>query len=187
MRPEGCRLNIFQKRQPVVTKNSIFNDPVIPIGILAEKVGLSLSAVRKYETEGLIIPHRTASGRRLFSQEDIDRVLYIKHLIRNIGLNIEGIRRLQSLLPCWSLYDCSEESRNHCKAYLEATRSCWSIKNLDCKLRNDGCRECDIYRFGTLCIEDIKRILFNQNSGEYGSNDLGSLLNKKCTEGGNDA
>jgi len=39
-------------------------DPVIAIGTLAEKVGLSVSAIRKYELAGLIISHRAASGHR---------------------------------------------------------------------------------------------------------------------------
>ena len=50
------------------------DDPLIPIGVLAERVGLSVSAIRKYENESLIIAHRTDSGHRLFSREDIDRV-----------------------------------------------------------------------------------------------------------------
>ncbi|NQT40396.1 MAG: MerR family DNA-binding transcriptional regulator, partial [Planctomycetes bacterium] len=49
-------------------------DPLIPIGVLAERVGLSVSAIRKYENESLIIAHRTDSGHRLFSHEDIGRV-----------------------------------------------------------------------------------------------------------------
>jgi len=164
--------------------NSILNDPVIPIGVLAEKVGLSLSAVRKYETEGLIIPHRTASGRRLFSQEDVYRVQHIKHLIHDVGLNIEGIRRLQSLLPCWNFYQCSEKARDECEAYKESTRSCWTIKHLDCKLRNDDCRKCDIYRFGTLCIEDIKHLLYDRQLVEERRRNMSAFLTKRCTEGG---
>ena len=73
-------------------------DPVISIGVLAQKVGLSVSAVRKYEAEGLIIAHRTASGHRLFSPEDISRVRNVHHMIQDSGLNVEGIRRMQALL-----------------------------------------------------------------------------------------
>ena len=74
------------------------DDPVISIGVLAQRVGLSVSAVRKYENEGLIIAHRTDSGHRLFSLEDIKRVRNIQHMIQDLGLNIEGIRRMQALL-----------------------------------------------------------------------------------------
>ena len=87
------------------------NDPVISIGVLAERVGLSVSAVRKYENEGLVIAHRTSSGHRLFSHEDIDRVRNIHRTIQDVGLNIEAIRRMQALLPCWDLLPCTEECR----------------------------------------------------------------------------
>ena len=60
------------------------DDPLIAIGALARKVGLSVSAVRKYENEGLIIAHRTASGHRLFSHEDISRVRNIQHMIQKL-------------------------------------------------------------------------------------------------------
>ncbi|MHC4802618.1 MAG: MerR family transcriptional regulator [Planctomycetota bacterium] len=76
------------------------NDPLISIGVLAQQVGLSVSAVRKYENDGLILAHRTDSGHRLFSYEDIGRVQNIQHLIQDLGLNTEGIRRMQALLPC---------------------------------------------------------------------------------------
>ena len=56
--------------------NSNSLDPVISIGTLAKKVGLSVSAIRKYEEEGLIISHRIESGHRLFSYEDVQRLSY---------------------------------------------------------------------------------------------------------------
>ena len=84
---------------PEAEPHQTIDDPVISIGVLAQKVGLSVSAVRKYENEGLLIAQRTESGHRLFSHEDVTRVRNIQHLIQDLGLNIEGIRRLQSLLP----------------------------------------------------------------------------------------
>ena len=51
------------------------DEPMISIGTLAAKVGLSVSSVRHYENEGLIIPFRTESGRRLYSIEDVARLL----------------------------------------------------------------------------------------------------------------
>ena len=85
--------------------NHDMTDPVISIGILADKVGLSVSAIRKYERAGLIFSHRTNSGHRMFSFEDIERIKIIQYMIKVLGFNIEGIRRLQSLLPCWDTGD----------------------------------------------------------------------------------
>jgi len=138
-------------------------DPVISIGVLAQKVGLSVSAVRKYENEGLVIAHRTPSGHRLFSHGDISRVRSIQHLIQDLRLNIEGIRRMQALLPCWELLPCPAETSHSCPAYKDSARPCWMIKGLDCTPQGNECRQCAVYRFGSLCTEDIKQLLHDQN------------------------
>jgi DNA-binding transcriptional MerR regulator len=135
------------------------DDPVISIGVLAERVGLSVSAVRKYENEGLLIAHRTPSGHRLFSREDIRRVEHIQHLIQDLGLNIEGIRRMQALVPCWRLLPCDEQARRECSAYQDTKRPCWTIKGMSCAPQGNECRACPVYRLGSLCTEDIKHLL----------------------------
>jgi MerR family transcriptional regulator/heat shock protein HspR len=125
-------------------------DPLISIGTLARRVGLSVSAIRKYESEGLVIAHRTASGHRMFSHEDIDRVMIIHHLIRNVGLNMEGIRRLLAMLPCWEL---SSEDK-------DSAKPCWVIRGAGDPGQAERCRVCAVYRFGSQCTQDIKEIVF---------------------------
>jgi MerR family transcriptional regulator/heat shock protein HspR len=142
------------------------DDPVMAIGVLARKVGLSVSAVRKYEREGLLIAHRTDSGHRLFSHEDIKRVNNIQHLIQDLGLNLEGIRRLQSLLPCWKLLPCTKEARASCPARRDDRRPCWMIKGLPCAPQGNECRQCPVYRFGSLCIQDVKKLLYEDNGAQ---------------------
>lgn len=155
------------------------DDPVIAIGVLAKKVGLSVSAVRKYEHEGLILAHRTDSGHRLFSHEDVERVRGIQHMIQQLGLNIEGIRRMQALLPCWELLPCSEETRQRCPAYKDNTRPCWMINGLDCAPRGNECRQCLVYRYGSLCTHDIKRLLHDQNDVRSAGAAIRELLQRR--------
>lgn len=154
-------------------------NPLISIGVLARDVGLSVSAIRKYESEGLIIAHRTDSRHRLFSQEDISRVRNIQHMIQDLGLNIEGIRRMQALLPCWDLLPCRGETRKSCPAYRDNTRPCWTIKGLDCAPRGNECRQCVVYRFGSLCTEDIKRLLHDQNDVQNAGAAIKELIQRK--------
>ena len=154
------------------------DDPVISIGVLAQKVGLSVSAVRKYENEGLLIAHRTASGHRLFSREDIDRVRNIQHMIQDLGLNVAGIRRIQALLPCWDLLPCHLETRNDCPAYKDNTRPCWTIRGLDCAPQGNECRQCPVYRFGSLCAEGIKCLLYEQDDSQNASPAIQELLQR---------
>ncbi len=155
------------------------DDPVISIGVLAQKVGLSVSAVRKYENEGLIIAHRTAAGHRLFAHEDIDRVRNVQHMIQDLGLNVAGIRRMQALLPCWELLPCRAETRAKCPAYKDNTQPCWMIRGLDCAPQGNECRRCPVYRFGSLCTEDIKRLLYDQDGLQEAGTAIKKLMQLK--------
>lgn len=148
---------------PETSNQHALDDPVISIGVLAERVGLSVSAIRRYENQRLIIAHRTATGHRFFSYEDIARVRNIQHMIQDLGLNIEGIRRLQALLPCWDLLPCGGETRKCCAAYGASDRPCWMTVGRDRGSQDDTCRQCVVYRFGSLCTPEIKRLLHDQN------------------------
>ncbi|NOZ24018.1 MAG: MerR family transcriptional regulator [Planctomycetes bacterium] len=141
-------------------------DPVIPIGVVAEKVGLSVSAIRKYETEGLIIPHRTPTGRRMYSLEDIERVRAIQHMIQGLGLNMEGIRRLLAMLPCWRLSSLRPRERDACPAFNDTAKPCWMSDSPKCAPEKDKCRICPVYRYGTQHTEHIKRLVFSQTDDE---------------------
>lgn len=141
-------------------------EPVISIGTLAKKVGLSVSAIRKYEEEGLIISNRVESGHRLFSYEDVQRLITIQHLIKNLGFNIEGIRRMQAILPCWNLLPCEKNERDNCLAFKGSTKPCWMIKDAHCTLRGNECRKCEVYRFGTLFTESIKELVHNNDENK---------------------
>jgi MerR family transcriptional regulator/heat shock protein HspR len=155
-----------------------FNDPMISIGTVADKLNVSVSTIRKYEAEGLILPHRTDSGHRLFSLEDIDRIRMIQHLIQERGLNIEGIRRLQALLPCWNILPCTLKKWNTCPAFEDNTKPCWMIKGLDCVKQGNECRKCQVYRFGSLHIEDIKHVVHGEAKDKGISKKINELIDQ---------
>ena len=51
---------------------------LLSIGDVAERIGLSLRSIRYYEEVGLAIPSaRTKGGHRLYSEDDVDRLLLI--------------------------------------------------------------------------------------------------------------
>ncbi len=135
------------------------HDPVMSIGTAARKVGLSISALRKYESEGLLLFHRTQSGRRMLSQADIKRIEVIQHLINRRGLNLEGIRRLLAILPCWKMKPCTAEQREQCAAYLDSLQPCWMLNDSVCRETGSVCRECSVYRYGAYFTDDIKTLL----------------------------
>jgi len=71
--------------------------PVYVISVAAELVRVHPRTLRIYELEGLICPARTRTNIRLYSENDIRRVLWIRHLTRNLGVNLAGVRVLFEL------------------------------------------------------------------------------------------
>ncbi len=71
--------------------------PVYVISVAAELVRVHPRTLRIYELEGLVCPARTRSNIRLYSENDVRRVLWIRHLTRNLGVNLAGIRVLFAL------------------------------------------------------------------------------------------
>lgn len=59
------------------------------IGEVAERVGLSLRTVRYYEEQGLIAPAgRTDGGFRLYTDEQVQRLLLIKQM-KPLGFSVQ--------------------------------------------------------------------------------------------------
>jgi MerR family transcriptional regulator/heat shock protein HspR len=71
--------------------------PVYVISVAATLVAAHPRTLRIYEDEGLICPARTPSNIRLYSDEDIRRITWIRHLTRERGVNLAGIRLLFEL------------------------------------------------------------------------------------------
>src|SRR6266403_3219970 len=71
--------------------------PVYVISVAASIVSVHPRTLRIYEDEGLICPARTPTNIRLYSDEDIRRITWIRHLTRERGVNLAGIRILFEL------------------------------------------------------------------------------------------
>ena len=67
--------------------------PLFSIGIVMQLTELSARQIRYYEEHQFITPMRTEGNRRLFSLNDIDRLLEIKDLIEQ-GVNLAGIKKI---------------------------------------------------------------------------------------------
>ena len=131
------------------------DNPKYTISIAANLLGISVHSMRMYEREGLIIPFRKVSGQRLYSDNDIERVKCIRHSIKEEKLNIQGIRKILSLIPCWSIVKCSEIAQVNCEAYNSYSKPCWTYKEKKNSCIDKDCRKCEVYfNFGT--CESIK-------------------------------
>jgi len=72
--------------------------PNLSIGELANRTGLAITAIRFYETEGLLAPTRNAGGQRRFKRSDIRRLAFVK-ISQNLGFSLNEIRKALSTLP----------------------------------------------------------------------------------------
>ncbi|MFD2673023.1 MerR family transcriptional regulator [Marinicrinis sediminis] len=69
------------------------NMALFPIGIVMKLTDLTARQIRYYEQHELIVPARTGGNQRLFSFNDVERLLEIKNLIEK-GVNIAGIKQV---------------------------------------------------------------------------------------------
>ena len=68
-----------------------------PIGVASAMSGVNIETIRYYEREG-VVPRapRTPTGRRLYGDEDIARLRFVKRC-RDLGFSIPDIRTLLDL------------------------------------------------------------------------------------------
>jgi len=64
--------------------------PILPIGRVAERLGLTTRTLRVYEAEGLIRFERI-SGRCYLSADGVETVVVIERLRRELGANLAGV------------------------------------------------------------------------------------------------
>lgn len=72
--------------------------PLLSIGDVAQRAGVATSALRFYESEGLIASVRTSGGQRRYSRDMLRRVAFIR-VAQRVGLSLEDIRGAFRLLP----------------------------------------------------------------------------------------
>lgn len=77
---------------------ALSRNDLIPIGEMARRTGLSVSAIRFYEGKGLIEPVRTSGNQRRFLRSDIRRVSFIL-IAQQLGLTLGEIEELMADLP----------------------------------------------------------------------------------------
>jgi len=70
----------------------------LSIGEVAERTGVSSSALRFYESRGLIASLRSDGGQRRYHRDVLRRVAFIR-VAQHVGLSLEEIGQALSLLP----------------------------------------------------------------------------------------
>ncbi len=140
-----------------------YYEPIMAIGTIAQKLDIAVQTVRLYEQEGLILPHKTPTGRRLYSMHDLNRLRCIRRMIKDDGLNLQGIKRIFSLIPCWEFKGGLDNDCRNCPAYYSAEGPCWSLSKVGEKCALEDCRSCPVYRLEFHCNK-LKSLIFGHNA-----------------------
>ena len=74
------------------------DDPCFVISVAARMVRVHSQTLRYYEREGLLEPARSRGNIRLYSQRDIEKLLRIKSLTENLGINLAGVQVVLQLM-----------------------------------------------------------------------------------------
>lgn len=111
----------------------------LSIGQLAQRTGLAVSAIRFYESKGLVNPIRNQGGQRRFLRSDIRRLSFVL-IAQQLGLSLEAIQQTLAGFPDGrtpTAEDWSNISREF-RAELDAKIAALSL----IRERLDGCIGC---------------------------------------------
>jgi MerR family redox-sensitive transcriptional activator SoxR len=106
--------------------------PPVPIGEAGRRVGLAPSAIRYYESQGLLAPPPRRDGRRRYGRDELRRLAFIA-AARELGLGLDAIRDLLHPGPAaWSelvdgqiaALDAQIARAQRARAMLAASRDC---------------------------------------------------------------
>ena len=65
--------------------------PKYVISVAARMIGIEAHTLRYYERLGLVEPERSSGNIRLYSEEDVERLRYVKALMSDCGVNLAGV------------------------------------------------------------------------------------------------
>ncbi|OJW05384.1 MAG: hypothetical protein BGO39_33875 [Chloroflexi bacterium 54-19] len=72
--------------------------PIFPSSIAADILSLHPRTLRIYEELGLVVPFRTETQRRRYSNNDISKTRFIQFLTQTRRVNLEGVRIILQML-----------------------------------------------------------------------------------------
>ena len=67
------------------------------ISMAARLLDMHPQTLRKYERLGLVRPTRTIGSMRVYTNDELERLRLIKHLVEEAGVNLAGVQRLLSI------------------------------------------------------------------------------------------
>ena len=76
----------------------IDDKPLFTLSVAAEIMGVHPRTLMIYENEGLVVPQRTKTNRRRYSQKNIHKLQFIRFLTQNKGINLAGVETIIKMI-----------------------------------------------------------------------------------------
>jgi MerR family transcriptional regulator/heat shock protein HspR len=73
-------------------------DPILTISIAAKLLNIHPRTIMLYEKSNLFSSQRTGTKRRMFSENDLNDLQFIKFLTRKKGINLQGVKVVQDAI-----------------------------------------------------------------------------------------
>jgi len=134
----------------------------LSIGDLARRTGLSASAIRFYETKGLLRSVRNAGGHRRFQRADIRRLSFVL-ISQRCGFTIREIRAELEKLPSRRTPTKADWTRIGRGFRQELDRRIGELTRLRDRL--DGCIGCGCLSLKTCTLYNPEDVLSQQGTG----------------------
>lgn len=75
-------------------KERLPNEPVYIISVAAKLAGLPCWTLRALDQDGVVVPVRTEKNRRMYSDDDISTLEYVRYLTEERGVNTAGVKMI---------------------------------------------------------------------------------------------
>ena len=72
--------------------------PLFTLSVTAEIMGVHPRTLMIYENENLVVPYRTKTNRRRYSQKDVKRLQFVRYLTNKRGVNLAGVAAILKLI-----------------------------------------------------------------------------------------
>ncbi len=79
-------------------QNDVDQDaPLYVISVAAKLVRLPAWTLRVLDEQGIVVPKRTGKNRRLYSDSDLSKLVRVRSLTEELGVNMNGVRIILQL------------------------------------------------------------------------------------------
>lgn len=89
------------------------SEPVYVISVAARLANLPCWVLRVLDDQGIVVPVRTDSNRRLYSDADIQTLNYVRYLTEDREVNMAGVKVILEMQASGALRPPATEESEH--------------------------------------------------------------------------